>query len=72
MFTAKANNIEIKYETFGNPSSEPILLIARNSAKIFYYRKEFYTEIAQFGFWVIIYLYTQIIDTVVKNRHKKE
>ena len=55
MPTAQANNIEIEYETFGNPSAEPILLIAGNSAQMFYWREEFCTQLAQFGFWVIRY-----------------
>ena len=52
---AKANNIELEYETFGNPSSEPMLLIAGNSAQMLYWREEFCSKLAELGFWVIRY-----------------
>ncbi|MCU0594704.1 MAG: alpha/beta fold hydrolase [Desulfobacterota bacterium] len=50
---AKANNIHIEYDTFGNPSARPILLIAGLSAQLIYWDEEFCKRLAQAGLYVI-------------------
>jgi pimeloyl-ACP methyl ester carboxylesterase len=50
---AKANNIRIEYETFGDPSSPAILLIAGLSAQLIYWDEEFCKQLAQAGLYVI-------------------
>jgi len=47
------NGIEIVYDTFGNPNSPPVLLIARLGAQMISWRDEFCTRLADRGFWVI-------------------
>ncbi len=44
---AKANKISIEYETFGDPSSPPILLIVGLSAQLIYWDEEFCRQLAQ-------------------------
>ena len=53
MAQAKANNIRIEYETFGDPSSPAILLIAGLSAQLIYWDEEFCKRLAQAGLYVI-------------------
>jgi pimeloyl-ACP methyl ester carboxylesterase len=48
-----ANKISIEYETFGDPSSPPILLIVGLSAQLIYWDEEFCTQLAQGGLYVI-------------------
>ena len=50
---AKANNIEIEYETFGDPSSKPLLLIMGIGAQMIRWEKEFCEVLAEKGFYVI-------------------
>ena len=49
----KANNIEIEYETFGNPSSKPLLLIMGIRAQMIRWEKEFCEKFVEKGFYVI-------------------
>jgi len=51
---AHANNIEIEYETFGDPSSKPLLLVMGLEAQMIYWPDEILT-IANQGFYVIIF-----------------
>jgi pimeloyl-ACP methyl ester carboxylesterase len=53
MAQAKANNIRIEYETFGDPSSPPLLLIVGLSAQLIYWDEEFCKQLAQAGLYVI-------------------
>ncbi len=53
MSKAKANNIEIEYDTFGDPSSEPILLIMGLGYQMIRWRVEFCNQLADRGFFVI-------------------
>jgi pimeloyl-ACP methyl ester carboxylesterase len=50
---ASANNITIEYETFGNPSSPPILLIIGLGCQLTYWDEEFCTQLAEAGLYVI-------------------
>jgi pimeloyl-ACP methyl ester carboxylesterase len=50
---ASANNISIEYETFGNPSSPPILLIIGLGAQLIYWDEEFCRQLAEAGLYVI-------------------
>jgi len=50
---AKANNIEIEYESFGNPSSKPLLLIMGIGAQMLRWEKEFCEKFVEKGFYVI-------------------
>ena len=50
---ANANKISIEYETFGNPSSSPILLIIGLGAQLIYWDEEFCRQLAQAGLYVI-------------------
>ncbi len=50
---AKANNIEIEYDTFGDPSSEPILLIMGLGYQMIRWRVDFCNQLADRGFFVI-------------------
>ncbi len=52
---AKANSIEIEYETFGNPSARPLLLIMGLGGQLIYWPEEFCQELARRGHYVIIY-----------------
>ena len=49
----KANNIEIEYETFGDPSSKPLLLIMGIRAQMIRWEKEFCEKLVEKGFYVI-------------------
>jgi pimeloyl-ACP methyl ester carboxylesterase len=53
MAQAKANSIHIEYETFGDPSSPPLLLIVGLSAQLIYWDEEFCKQLAQAGLYVI-------------------
>ena len=50
---AKANNIEIEYETFGDPSAKPLLLIMGIGAQMIRWEKEFCEKFVEKGFYVI-------------------
>ncbi|MFW9902093.1 MAG: alpha/beta fold hydrolase [Candidatus Thorarchaeota archaeon] len=49
----KANNIEIEYETFGDPSSRPLLLIMGLGAQMIRWEVEFIEKFVEHGFYVI-------------------
>ena len=50
---ARANDIEIAYETFGDPSSKPMLLIMGLGFQMIVWDDEFCTQLATRGYWVI-------------------
>jgi pimeloyl-ACP methyl ester carboxylesterase len=50
---AKANQISIEYETLGNPSSPPILLIIGLGAQLIYWDEEFCRQLVEAGLYVI-------------------
>jgi pimeloyl-ACP methyl ester carboxylesterase len=50
---ANVNNIEIEYETIGDPSSEPLLLIAGLGSQMFAWTDEMCENFANRGFFVI-------------------
>jgi len=50
---ANANNIRIEYETFGDPSSPPILLIIGLGGHLIYWDEEFCRQLAEAGLYVI-------------------
>jgi pimeloyl-ACP methyl ester carboxylesterase len=50
---AKANNIEIEYETFGNPSDQPLLLVMGLGAQMISWDVEFIQLLVDRGFYVI-------------------
>jgi pimeloyl-ACP methyl ester carboxylesterase len=50
---ASANQISIEYETFGNPSSPPILLIIGLGAQLIYWDEVFCRQLAEAGLYVI-------------------
>jgi len=49
----KANNIEIEYETFGDPSSRPLLIIMGLGAQMIRWEVEFIEKFVEHGFYVI-------------------
>ena len=53
MSKAKANNIEIEYDTFGDSSSEPLLLIMGLGYQMIRWRVELCNQLANRGFYVI-------------------
>lgn len=53
MTKAMVNNIQIKYETFGDSKSPAVLLIAGLGAQLIYWQKEFCEELANRGYYVI-------------------
>ena len=53
MAEAKANNISIEYETFGNPLSPPILLIIGLGAQLIYWDEVFCRRLSDAGLYVI-------------------
>lgn len=55
MATADVNNIQIEYETFGNPSSPSLLLIIGLGCQLIHWQKEFCEKIADQGYHVIRY-----------------
>ncbi|MFX1449706.1 MAG: alpha/beta hydrolase [Promethearchaeota archaeon] len=50
---AKINNIEIKYETIGNPNSKPLLLIAGLGSQLLAWSDEMCESLVNSGFFVI-------------------
>jgi len=50
---AKANNIEIEYDTFGDPSSKPLLLVMGLGAQMISWDEEFCRTFVDKGFYVI-------------------
>lgn len=50
---AHTNNIELEYETFGNPADPPILLIMGLGAQLIHWPEPFCERLAQAGFYVI-------------------
>lgn len=50
---AKANGIELEYETFGDPSARPLLLIMGLGAQMISWNDDFCTQLADRGFHVI-------------------
>ncbi|MFX0040957.1 MAG: alpha/beta fold hydrolase [Candidatus Heimdallarchaeota archaeon] len=50
---AKANNIEIEYDTFGEPSSKPLLLIMGLGAQMIRWDVEMCEKLVEQGFFVI-------------------
>ena len=53
MARAKANGIELEYETFGDPSATPLLLIAGLGAQLLSWDEDFCRLLASRGFYVI-------------------
>jgi pimeloyl-ACP methyl ester carboxylesterase len=53
MAKAKANNIEIEYDTFGSPSSKPLLLIMGLGSQMIMWLEEFCNALVNEGFFVI-------------------
>ena len=51
----KANNIEIEYETFGDPSDKPLLLIMGLGSQMIQLEEEFIKVLTDRGFFVIIF-----------------
>ncbi|HUT81223.1 MAG TPA: alpha/beta hydrolase [Candidatus Bathyarchaeia archaeon] len=47
------NNVEIEYETIGNPSSKPLLLIAGLGSQMYAWSDEMCNDLANNGFFVI-------------------
>ncbi len=52
---ANVNSIQIEYETFGDKSSKPLLLIGGLGVQLIYWQDEFCTKIADQGYYVIRY-----------------
>lgn len=52
---AKANGIELEYETFGDPARPPLLMIMGLGAQLITWRDEFCALLAAAGFYVIRY-----------------
>ncbi|MFW9878508.1 MAG: alpha/beta fold hydrolase [Candidatus Thorarchaeota archaeon] len=50
---AKVNNIEIEYDTFGEPSSKPLLLIMGLGAQMINWDEEFCKKLVEHDFYVI-------------------
>ncbi len=53
MSKANANNIQIEYDTFGDQSSKPILLIMGLGSQMISWRTEFCEQLVNRGFYVI-------------------
>jgi len=53
MSKANANNIRIEYETFGDPSSPPILLVIGLGSQLIYWDEDFCQQLADAGLYVI-------------------
>jgi pimeloyl-ACP methyl ester carboxylesterase len=51
--TAKANNIEINYDTFGEESDPPLLLVMGLASQMTRWQEDFCKQLASQGFWVI-------------------
>jgi len=50
---AKVNDVEIEYDTFGDPSSKPLLLIMGLGAQMINWDAEFCSKLVERGFYVI-------------------
>ncbi len=50
---ANVNNIQIEYDTFGDPSSKPILLVMGLGAQMILWLEEFCEQLVDRGFYVI-------------------
>jgi pimeloyl-ACP methyl ester carboxylesterase len=50
---AKANGIEIAYETIGDPSNQPLLLVMGLGMQLIHWETELCERLADRGFWVI-------------------
>lgn len=50
---AKIKGIEIAFETFGNPSASPLLLIMGLGSQMVFWDEEFCRQLAVRGYWVI-------------------
>ena len=50
---ANVNNIEIEYETIGDPTSKPLLLIAGLGSQLLAWSDEICENLAKVGFFVI-------------------
>ncbi|MFX1254275.1 MAG: alpha/beta fold hydrolase [Promethearchaeota archaeon] len=48
-----ANDIEICYDTFGDPSATPLLLISGLGAQMLSYEEPFCQQLAKEGYWII-------------------
>ena len=48
-----SNGIELNYDSFGDPSHPPILLIMGLATQMIYWQEDFCRMLAQEGFWVI-------------------
>ena len=55
MTKAKANNIEIEYETFGDPLDKPLLLIVGLGGQMIHWVEDFIKTLTDLGFYVIIF-----------------
>ncbi|MBY8991903.1 MAG: alpha/beta hydrolase [Candidatus Lokiarchaeota archaeon] len=55
MTKAKVNNIEIEYETFGDPSNKPLLLIVGLGSQMIHWDVDFIKTLTNRGFYVIIF-----------------
>ncbi len=53
--TAPANGIEIAYETFGDPSGRPLLLVMGLATQMLAWHEEFCGELTDLGFHVVRY-----------------
>ena len=53
--TARVNDIDIVYDTFGDPSAPAILLIMGLGAQMITWDEEFCAKLASHGYWVIRY-----------------
>lgn len=50
---ARVNGIEIVYDTFGDPSASPLLLVMGLGGQMIAWDEEFCVALAQQGYWVI-------------------
>ena len=50
---AQTNGIEIAYDTFGDPSAPPLLLIMGLGGQLINWHEEFCAQLATRGYWVI-------------------
>jgi len=55
MTKAKANNIELEYETFGDSLDKPLLLIIGLGSQMIHWDEEFIKTLTERGFYVIIF-----------------
>ncbi len=71
--TVKANNINITYDTFGDPGSQALLLIMGLGSQMIFWDEIFCKELASKGYWVIRFdnrdvgLSTKFEDAEVPN-----